>query len=560
LALTIDDVMKFPIMESSRVKTAKQLIGNRVVEWVSVIETPVENFIRENEFVLSTGIGCGHDPELFVKFVRDVYDSGASALGVALGRHIYDIPPQIVQFAEEKDFVIIEVPWEVRFADISERVLNELNTARQHELKRSAVTQQHLIDLILRGKGLADIANYVWREIRRPVVITDQMGNIKGYSQHSREIIKNWDTYIQSNKILQTDPEQETAQNPSHKKLQKVQLGEPDVFQMKIISAGNHSGYLFLFSFKEDLSLTQSEINLLEHAVTASALWFLRENAIAETEMRLQDDLIWSLAKEEISSKERMYSRAKLLGYNLNIPYVCILGFAENLDTLYKNQDSEYFSRKHWVNSMIYYIQEEILYASEAIGRQVMLTHQNGEEIIFLETPHDNHHETVNHYLDLVDRRLNKLLPGVVFSWGIGQHQEGILVFHESFDKAQTALDIGRRQKSLGYRVTYEDTKMYRLLYSVADHKDIREITMMTIEPLLVYDKKRGMDLIGTFTAYNEHKSNVSQTARTLNLHRQSLLYRLRKIESLTGLSLINSDDLFLLDLSIKIWSLGSLK
>lgn len=65
------------------------------------------------------------------------------------------------------------------------------------------------------------------------------------------------------------------------------------------------------------------------------------------------------------------------------------------------------------------------------------------------------------------------------------------------------------------------------------------------------------MDLIGTFIAYNQFHGNVSQTARSLNLHRQSLLYRLRKIESLTGLSLIDPDDLFLLDLSIKIWKIG---
>ncbi|TMZ33174.1 hypothetical protein EMG21_34470, partial [Klebsiella pneumoniae] len=35
-----------------------------------------------------------------------------------------------------------------------------------------------------------------------------------------------------------------------------------------------------------------------------------------------------------------------------------------------------------------------------------------------------------------------------------------------------------------------------------------------------------------------------------------SLLYRLRKIESLTNRSLVNADDLFLLNLSVKLWTL----
>lgn len=77
---------------------------------------------------------------------------------------------------------------------------------------------------------------------------------------------------------------------------------------------------------------------------------------------------------------------------------------------------------------------------------------------------------------------------------------------------------------------------------------------MSTILPLVEYDEKREMDLINTFIVYNENAGNVSQAARVLNLHRQSLLYRLRKIESLTNLSLTNPDDVFLLDFSIKIW------
>lgn len=95
------------------------------------------------------------------------------------------------------------------------------------------------------------------------------------------------------------------------------------------------------------------------------------------------------------------------------------------------------------------------------------------------------------------------------------------------------------------------------MLLTLAQNKEMKEIIVSAIEPLIQYDQQRNMDLIGTFSTYNECHGNVSQTARLLNLHRQSLLYRLRKIETLTGLSLIDTDDLFLLDLSIKTWKLG---
>ncbi|MGM8212901.1 helix-turn-helix domain-containing protein [Virgibacillus sp. W0430] len=56
---------------------------------------------------------------------------------------------------------------------------------------------------------------------------------------------------------------------------------------------------------------------------------------------------------------------------------------------------------------------------------------------------------------------------------------------------------------------------------------------------------------------YEDQKGNSSKAARILNLHRQSLLYRLKKIESLTNMSLNNQDDVLLLNLSIKVWHSG---
>jgi PucR family transcriptional regulator, purine catabolism regulatory protein len=84
--------------------------------------------------------------------------------------------------------------------------------------------------------------------------------------------------------------------------------------------------------------------------------------------------------------------------------------------------------------------------------------------------------------------------------------------------------------------------------------EELTELTRHLLDLLIHYSKERQIDLLHTFMTYHANKGNVSQTARTLNLHRQSL-YRLRKIEALTGCSLDNADDLFLLDLSTRLWT-----
>src|SRR5699024_10092670 len=136
-------------------------------------------------------------------------------------------------------------------------------------------------------------------------------------------------------------------------------------------------------------------------------------------------------------------------------------------------------------------------------------------------------------------------------------NKDGVMQFYESFQKANAALDIGLKQKLPGQRISFDDTKLNRLLLHLANNPEVRDITLNTLKPLIEYEKKREMNLIDTFIAYDNQNGNVSQAARVLNMHRQSLLYRLRKIESLTNVSLDNPDDIFLLNISIKVWLTG---
>ena len=56
------------------------------------------------------------------------------------------------------------------------------------------------------------------------------------------------------------------------------------------------------------------------------------------------------------------------------------------------------------------------------------------------------------------------------------------------------------------------------------------------------YDARHGGDLLNTLQAYLMHERNLIQTARALYIHRNSLVYRVRRITELTGLNLDDPD------------------
>lgn len=544
MLLYVKEITELQLLKTARVKTGKETLTTKTVEWVSVIESPVENFVRKNEFVLSTGIGCHENVDLLLEFVKDVYDSGASALAIATGRYVFDIPEEVIQFAEQRQFILIDIPWEIRFADIVHEVMSKLNQLKQNELNHSKDIHHHLIQMILEEKPLDHLATYIEEQLNYPILICNHKGEaISGRATPAR-IFSLW------NQLNRTESKYDTH-HPLHAKMRRLVSGDEQLFHLMIQTNGNHEGDLFVLSTAESY-FSQMDMHIIEHATVALALWFSRNSAVIESETDAQYEFILGLARGEKMTEEYVLSRTERFSFNLDLPYECIVGLPENLNKLFTSD-----TNRNWFEKMKIHIKEEMIYAAEAVQRNIMFASEGQEFIIFLETANGTSSDTVNQFLDLVERRLSHMLPGIIFSWGIGKQRDGVGCFHNSFQKAKAALDMGRSQRGIGKRVHFEETRINRLLLNLALDEDVQEITISTVSPLVDYDEKREMDLINTFIAYNNNSGNVSQTARDLNLHRQSLLYRLRKIESLTGLSLVNPDDLFLLDFSVKVWSTG---
>lgn len=545
--LTVKDVVRLDVMKGAKVRTAELLLPRRRVDWVSVIEVPVDDFIRENELVLSTAIGCGHDPSLFCGFVGDVSRSGASALAVAIGQYITRVPEEAVRLAEEKEMPLIEIPWSIRFSEIVQRVARELDQQQDQATRMSKDVQQHLLQLLLRGADLSEIAAATEKQWGQPVVIVDENGELLGRSPQSRILARLWADYLEQNRpVLEHHPE--GLLRPSVHSWRWFRLDEHICLEMPIQSARKLQGYLLSLlprGMELEAWAREEGLMILEHSATTAALWFLQNQAARETELRFRQDFVWSLAKGEFHSPEVAQSRARSLGFDLSRSYVCLATRLEEVNLHHRSADD--------TEQMLTRLESGIQQVGHRMNRRLMAAFQGVEWVIYLETHPEEAVETAHEFIDRLEENILRNDPGRL-SWGISENQTGVRTFQNGYQDARTALEIGRKQKGPGHRSFYKETGLYRALRHLGNHPEMREITWKTMEQLFHYSRQRGIDLNHTLKVYIRHQCNVSQTARKLNLHRQSLLYRLRKIESLTGLTLLNPDDLFLLHLSLKIW------
>ncbi|MFK3935960.1 PucR family transcriptional regulator [Alkalihalobacillus sp. NPDC078783] len=550
--LTMKDVMELDILKTAAIKTAHPRLHERVVEWVSITEAPVENFVRKNEMVLTTGIGYAQEPERFYEFVQDVIQSGASGLGVATGRYILDIDQLCMELAEEHDFPIICLPWEVRFADVTQSITTKILDIKQGYMDELQIIGQELLSIVLGGGSLLQLTHYISSELHLSTYITDDKGELMGPVSLENEEQSSWVTLMrdQADSLAQPIPGSQ-----SHPLLTKVETGSTSygTFLRLPILQGKQvvQGYVYMILDHHPPSVPDTFFIVLEHIGTAAAFWFLRENAVLEAQAKVKNHFVWELAKDLFRSVEEMQSRAKALGYHLDLPYVAIVGYPDVTHSFFGDT-----AHDAWSVSLEHYVEKEVNHVARSIHHQAMSTSQNNQLIIFLEVTEDAERETVHSFLDLMNRRLMNLFPSMNMDWGIGDGGSSLSSFSQSYEQAFQALQIGKRRNDRSRRVFYSDTRVDRVLQAMGDDPELYDVVLEVITPLYQYDLKRSMDLIGTFTTYHRNQSKISQTARVLHLHRQSLLYRLRKIETLTHLSLANPDDVFLLELSIRIWQM----
>ncbi len=126
----------------------------------------------------------------------------------------------------------------------------------------------------------------------------------------------------------------------------------------------------------------------------------------------------------------------------------------------------------------------------------------------------------------------------------------------DAVEEAQTALLVSRRTRS-GAPTRFSETGAYGLLVPLRNTPLARRMVGQLLDPLLRYDVQHHASLTETLETYIVSNGNASVTASQLNLHRNSLAYRLRRIEDLTNLPLSVAENRLLLALALRLQKLA---
>lgn len=493
-----------------------------MVKYISILEPPVEQFVRENEIILSSALSVRNDENELKQFIYEIYKAKAAAIILAFPNNDYTLLEPILEYFQKLNFPILTMSWTHLFSDIVENTLKEIWKIENRTKILLESTQKELLNSYILGNSLNTACETIYSFFTSNSIIFDINHNLKGSNVNFGE-----DFSVEN-------------------------INANDYIILKIISSSKFYGYLYLKHSDKLKQITQNNIELF--IITPLILWFEKEWTSLQSNIKTTNSFVKKLTTGSFLTQEECLIKAEFLKINTKCNYLTIVGVPIEM---------EKFENKSWISSdirknistlFINTIVERILFSANQLNSFVMQCFEDNSFIIYLqEKVNENHIEKITNFLDTLDFNIKNVLPQVAMLWGYENHSTSFANLSNSCQNAKEALHICEISNGSISRNSHELSIKHLFLSTLKKDEQILKSAQKTLAPLINYDIQKNNNLIETLAVYCKNNYNITETAQSLNLHRQSLIYRISKIEQLLNLSLKNHSDLFILELCILI-------
>jgi PucR family transcriptional regulator, purine catabolism regulatory protein len=271
------------------------------------------------------------------------------------------------------------------------------------------------------------------------------------------------------------------------------------------------------------------DMNLLvtEHAATICGVILGREHLAAAAARRVRDDLVEGLLLGRGRDDGDTSRWAAHLGYDASREHhVVIVAFDVPTPRLANDADAarqrvrdaiEHFFATRAPHAIISARESEVVLIAAEAAAGGMDPRRLGATCI---------------------ARLAELFPDTKVVIGVGGACRGPREIHRSYEQAHRTIETLRRIGRAGSVTAFADLGIHRLLLQVPDLAELRSFADDVLGSLSRGERERRTEYLATLACYLRENSSPQRAARLLHVHPNTVAYRVRRIEAITGLSM----------------------
>lgn len=433
----------------------------------------------------------------------------------------------------------------------TERALEELRHSLE-SIARLRDIQEKLTDLVLRGERLPSLSAAIAALVDNPVLLEDRHGTILSSARP-----RGWPgpEPVTLAQLAQRGRDSARLIGELFRLDHRARLltipGEDQVRLVAPVIVGNEA--LAVLSVPQVLRvLGDLDVLAVQGAATVVALVLMRERAILETERRLQGDLLGDILAGRFESEEDIIRRARFLGYDLLRPHVLLVAGIDDLEHLARPGEREEMLQRSKQN--LY----DLMRASLAPKTPQRLIWASGVQVVALVEVNPDDPNPILEVARRLHSRAQHEFPGALVSVGVSQVCRSMRQVPAAYAEVKRFLKFSRAMHWCDGPVFVERLGLYRILLQYeALGPELLRFASDRLGRLQAYDQKHGGDLIACLRTYLA-SGEIKIAAQALHLHRNSVRYKLQRIEEIAGVDLNDAETRFQLQLALKVVDLQS--
>ena len=505
------------IIQLEKLKGAKIVAGagglDRVVQCVDVMEVPdVGPWLREGELLLTTAYAIRNDPDAQCRLVVSMAEANAAGIGIKPDRFIGALPEAMIKLADEYNMPIIFIPTHVPYIDVIVPVMDLVLHHQKEQLQKSIALHSQLTKLVLARRSLQEIADNIASLGDCCITIQDQRGLI----------------VAKAGNVV------------SDKRITKMLPVVYDKAQIGLVTL-----------MKDADKAAESDTIMLEHASMVAALAMFQLRVSEESSIRLRGDFIFELLSGKFADNEAMLNRSRFLGIDLDRRMGLLVVDIDDFKKYAANNPEREVSRT-----------KETLYAAAATAadNKTIITYKSDKLVVIFPLSIGADFNGDEEALSLAKHLQEAFAieaPQIGTTIGIGTPCDSLYELPDSYVKAQEAVKIGRVLFGKGRIIRHDELGFYQFIPLFQDGPALKKQIDVWLGAIIEHDSVKGTALLRTLEVYLETDCNMQEASNRLFIHRNTLRYRLAKLDELTRNQFERPENRVHYLFSIKVWRLN---
>lgn len=537
MSINISDVLKMEEWKECRLVAGNKGVDREIL-YIDAMEVPdIIPWIKKNELMITTGYAMNRDEGVLLDIIKAMAKAGSS--GIALKTKFFgEITQKIKDLANELQVPVIEVPRDMAFINLANPLMKKVVNAQNQKLEFNKAMNEKFLEIQIEGGGFQEICAVLGEMLGCVILVADHRQMLLGCYPEG-EGAERW---LAKNAYEDTTIQKQLKEyvEKSKDEIVAASAGEWEIRAMGIYVKNKCNGFLYAVGLKGKFD-EMSEIALRQAGVYL-ALEFSKKGLVEQTEYYQDNNFFFDLISGNIQTEEDAVKRARGLKWP-SFSYILVVGDIDEFEKVIRNK----------TEAEVNIFKDEIM----QIHKDVLRRHR---QCFFVGNKSDSFHCLFTKDIEKSEilKCMKEIQRQIYKNYGawitIGVSTE-ILSYHDfimAYKKARTAITIGKKR---GKREIcfIEDLRLEEAFFEMAKMDIFREFVDETLLELKMHDEKYGTPFLETLKTLAEHHGARKETAETLFLHRNTLAYRIRRIEQLTGADLNDPDVLFQVNLVMKI-------